>query len=129
MDLYVGKLFIHRFEGLSICSGIWKSGYTAYRLEFDREPMWFWNNGNWDNEKPYKKGAWIPITLKADKAYVGSHVFYNDANTIVFGTVKEDHGDIIGISTPTEYLSYIPRKACHRLEWLENKKADLRVVA
>ncbi len=129
MELRVGKLFMHRHEGLSICAGIWKSGYTAYRLEFEKEPVWYWNNDNWDNEKEYKKGDWLPFTQDCEKAYEGCDCFYNDSGAIVFGRLIEDHGDIIGLSTSTDYLAYIPRKACRRLEWMENRKPSLRVVA
>ena len=129
MDLYTGKLFIHEHEGLSICAGVNAGGYAAYRIRPDKKPIWYWNNKNWPNESPYKKGEWHPFPMTADKTYIGCYCYYVDEGFLTIGEVLEEHGDIIGLSNPSDYLAYVPRKACRRIEWLENRKASLRVVA
>jgi len=130
MDLHAGKLFEHKFEGLSICAGVFKSGYVAYRLEYEKPAVWYWNNKGWKNELPYKKSDWYPFAVNCNKVYEGCDCYYVDNGVIVFGTMEDEQGEHLGLlSYPNDYLCYIPRKLCHRLEWMANKKARLRVVA
>jgi len=135
MELHVGKKFIHRHEGLSICAGVWKSGYTAYRLEYGKAPMWYWNNANWNNEKPYKKpDDWSPYLKNPVRLYNGCDICYVYEGSLIFGQLQDydelgHTGDHLAITTDSDYLVYVPRKACKVLEWLANRKPVLRVVA
>ena len=129
MDLKRGDLFIHKHEGLSLCGGVGVTGYAAYRIRENERPVWYWNNVNWPLEQPYKKGDWLPITQSCKKTYIGCDVFYiNDFGFIQFGVLVDEVADALGIDIGEDFICYMPRQVCKRLEWLENRKPILQAV-
>ena len=130
----VGKKFMHRHEGLSVCAGLWRSGYTAYRLEYGKPPVWYWNNSNWPNHTEYEKGQWLPILKNPNRLYNGCDIAYVYNSALIFGQLIDydamfNRGEHLAIVTGNGLACYVPREYCKMLEWVENKKPKLRVVA